>query len=323
MPNDLPPLADFLDGPGPATYAGEPDVSRLPGRDRGTPGTTVGRMHTRPPTILNIVNSEGVGFPMDLSQVTQDKMAEAAVPQTAYANSTDAAVATYHRLASGQSRPASTSRNPAYTGSVVAQLAQPAAPGLSTRRRAIQVGQPEPAPVSAPEPQRGPAAPGYVEQGVRQTRPNLMAPPQMLDRVDPPAQQVTYEVPGYGPLDNFYHQVIRTGDHLVLVYDKRYVGQRGFPRHSDSQLGMRVHGTDNLFVVQTTGIEFELDSKSLCLLSIVSEGSYNEYLEQNDPLARSMNTVPFLPEHASGEVRQYPTGGDAPGDSSHDETPGF
>lgn len=318
----IPPLEEFIgSGGGPPTYAGPPNVGDLPSRDRRTPGTVVGRRHTAAPTVLNIVDSEGRGFPVDLAQLTQAGVARAVVPPDAVGNAQDAAVATFHKLATGQ-RQTPQPRSPAYTGVVVTPLGQPQASGPLPRRRAMPMGQPEPVPASPPVAE--PPVSGYVEQGVRQTRPNLVAPPMLTGQVAPPGQQVTYEIPGYGPLEAFYHQVIRTGDHLVIVFDKRWVGQRGFPRHSPSQLGMRVHGTDKLFVVQTTGIEFELDGKALCLLQIVSEGSYSAYVEQNDPLAQSMNLVPFPPENANGEVRRYPTGSDPVGDATaHDDVPGF
>jgi hypothetical protein len=322
MDGVLPPVEQFLGG-GMAQYAGEPNVNSLPTRDRRTPGTVVGRMHTTPTTVLNIVDSEGRGFPVDLAQIDQDRMAHAVATAGYYGDPTDAAVATFHQLASHQ-RPNPQPRSPAYNSSQVTTLRTPAQAPIPARRRAVpMVGQPEPVPVNpAPAP---PAGPGYVEQGMRPTRPNLMAPPQSSDGVGPPTQQVTYEIPNYGPLDTFYHQVIRSGGHLILVFDKRHVGQRGFPRHNDNPLGMRIHGTDNLFMVQTTGIEFELDSKALCLLQIMSEGSYTEYVEQSNPLARSMNAVPFPPEASNGHVQDWSNraGGDAPGDDIHDTIPGF
>lgn len=326
MSHPIPALEEFLGGNTAPQYVGPVNPGTIPTRDGRTPGTTVGRYHSQPTTVMHICGEDGKGFPVDLAQLSQDKVARAMVPPSAQADATDAAIATFHRLASGQSRPsAPPPPNPAYTGVVVTPLGQPQASGPQPqRRRATPMGQPEAAPlgqVAAPPP----AGPGFVDQGARPTRPTLVAPPPLSGQVAPPTQQVTFEIPGYGPLDAFYHQVIRTGDHLVLVFDKRHVGNRSFPRHSNGQLGMRVHGTDNLFMVQTTGIEFELDSKALCLLSVVSEGSYNAYLEQSDPLARQMNAVPFLPEHASGETRSYPAGGDAPGDDEfggHDHHPG-
>jgi len=282
----------------------------------------VGRRHSQTTTILNICDENGRGFPVDLSQVDGDKVARATVPEHAAGSIQDAAVATFHALARGQVRREAPARSPAYTNVQVTDLGRPA----RERRRAVPMGRPEPGPVSAPPPP--PPSPGFVDQGARVTRPILVAPPPLSSEVRQPAQQVTYEIPNYGPLDTFYHQVIRAGDHLVLVFDKRWHGQQGFPRHTQSSLGMRVHGTDCLFVVKTTGIEFELDGKALCLLAVESEGSYSAYAAQNDPLARAMAAVPFLPEHADGEVWRNPAGPHAPGDDpdfgdGHDAHPGF
>lgn len=300
MSNDSQPLED-LSASG-AHYSGSPeadDLAELPVRDRRTPGTLVGRSHMQSPTILNIVNSEGQGFPVDLSQITPDQVKRVQQPFHSFGTTEEAAVATFRLLASSQNIPQSASaRHSVYNG-VVVQDARAAT-------RARPMGQPEAMPTAAVTASSAAQGPGYVEQGVRSTYPNLVTGIPTVNQVEPPRQQVTYEIPGYGPLDVFYHQVIRAGDHLVLVFDKRYVGQRGFPRHSHVQLGMRIHGTDKLFMVQTTGIEFDLDTKALCLLTIVEEGSYSEYQAQNDPLQQVLGRIPF-PGDADddGETRDH------------------
>ena len=287
MSNDSQPLED-LSASG-VHYSGPleaDDLAESPVRDRRMSGALVGRSHIQSPTILNIVNSEGQGFPVDLSQITPDQVKRVQQPFHSFSTTEEAAVATFRLLASSQSIPRSASaRHSVYNG-VVVQDAR-------ATTRAIPMGQPETLPAAAAI-TASPAAqgPGYVEQ-VRSTYPNLVTGIPTVNQVEPPRQQVTYEIPGYGPLDVFYHQVIRAGDHLVLVFDKRYVGQRGFPRHSHVQLGMRIHGTDKLFMVQTTGIEFDLDTKALCLLSIVEEGSYSEYQAQSDTLQQVLDRIPF------------------------------
>lgn len=303
MPADpLPPLASILAAPPPA-----PPAAAGPAGPPPIPGFLLGQP-TTPPSVLNvIVGDSGRGFAVDLSRVTKEAAAAAAVPPHAAGSRADAAISALYNMAAGQARPA---RPPAPERVVRLDLPAPA------------VGRPEVAPLGVRPP---PAAPRYVEQAQP-----VAAPLQLTAEAAPagavhPRQQVTFEVPGYGPLEAYYHQVIRAGEHLVLVYDRRYAGPRAFPRHSPAELAARVHGTDRLFGVRTTGVQFDLGDNAVCVLRVTTEAAYSDYQAAaggDDPLAAVMAAAPFPESPDDGEDRRHPPGGDPAGDA-HDASPGF
>lgn len=122
---------------------------------------------------------------------------------------------------------------------------------------------------------------GYVEQRGPQVRRAPPSPAQAFQS-QAPSQKVTFEIDAYGSLESFYHQVIHKDDFLALVYDLRFQGPKSFPRHSESTLGLHVDGTDKLFLIRTTGIQFVVGYQEICVLVIENERSYSSYLARQD-----------------------------------------
>jgi hypothetical protein len=159
---------------------------------------------------------------------------------------------------------------------------------------------------------------GYTDSA--RPLPNLPTPP--AEGVAPPAQLVTFEVPGFGPLQARFHSVKFTGTHLVLVVDARYGGGVNFPRHSDTLLGVDVAEADRVFSARTTGIEFEVEASRVCVLEVVASAPRAEFEQQARPGPPTMD-LPAFPEFDDhGEERRDPRGPDAAG-SGHDTVPGF
>jgi hypothetical protein len=130
-----------------------------------------------------------------------------------------------------------------------------------------------------------------------------------------PQQRVTFDVPGYGPIEAFYHKVTRKDDFIILAYDTGFTGPRSFPRHSAQQLAMHIFGTDQLFLIETTGRVWEEDGVERCMLNIKKEGSYNAYRENE--ITESDVQVPLPPEEVfddARETRSDCSGGDSPGE---------
>jgi hypothetical protein len=93
----------------------------------------------------------------------------------------------------------------------------------------------------------------------------------MTPDTHPPQFTVNFEIEGFGTHEAPYHQVIRSEQALVLVYDTRYTGgQKYFPQ-TDRPLGVHVHGTDSMYLVHTTNIQFPLDYWEVCVLLIENE----------------------------------------------------
>lgn len=94
----------------------------------------------------------------------------------------------------------------------------------------------------------------------------------------PPAEQVVYEVDGFGHLTAPYHKVIREGINLVLVYDNRYTGgQKFFPEPNDNKtLIVDVKSHPCVYKVMAPGIQFMLDVYDVCVLFIVEEAVKGE-----------------------------------------------
>jgi len=92
-----------------------------------------------------------------------------------------------------------------------------------------------------------------------------------------PDKTVTYEVEGFGQLSSAYHDIVRDGINLILVYDCGYTaGQKFFPQSDpDKNFIVDVHDMESIFKVISPDIKFTLnyDNKKLeiCVLFIVAE----------------------------------------------------
>lgn len=296
----LPPLEQFLGRQNgasvPTTAAAIAGIPNLPSRF-GIRPTTIGEVYSNMPTTMEVIGEDNTKITVDLNRA---KESLPHVPPHAHASRADAAAAAYYGIAEKQ---AGTVRGRSTAGEPVVRTL----PDQNARN----VGRPELPPAGVP-PRR--AASGYVEQNV-QRRPQVVSAPRQLEQPVPqPGQPVTFDVPGFGLLDVEFQKVVRSRDHLVLVADAR-LRKPGFPQHSDRDLGLRVGGTDILYVVRTTGIEFELDGKRVCVLSITQEGSYEDFAASTDEPV----------EEYHGGPRDVPQAVESDPDyaSDHDETPGF
>ena len=120
------------------------------------------------------------------------------------------------------------------------------------------------------------------QPGVRDLRqidmtPNSYLPQQPPQMADLPDIEVTFEVHGLGPLTVRYHDLIVEQGFLVLVYDTRCQhAMRYFPQKYDGEnqprIAMNVTGTDVVYSVLTTGIQFVHDTFEMCVLLIDDVG---------------------------------------------------
>ena len=91
--------------------------------------------------------------------------------------------------------------------------------------------------------------------------------------VGPPTCKVTLEMQG-NPFrqEAFYHEVIREGAALVLVFDRRAVGfPRVFPQVSEQDLAVHIEGKPVIYVTQSTGIQFPFRDYDMHVLLIKAE----------------------------------------------------
>jgi len=89
----------------------------------------------------------------------------------------------------------------------------------------------------------------------------------------PPTCKVTFEVHG-NPFkqEAFFHEVIREGASLILVFDRRAVGfPRVFPQTTDSDLAVLVEGRNMIYRTACTGIQFPFRDFDMHILLIKEE----------------------------------------------------
>lgn len=91
--------------------------------------------------------------------------------------------------------------------------------------------------------------------------------------VGPPSVQIVFEMEHFGNLEVRYHDVIIEEGFIVLVYDSRYTGgTKYFPPTAQSEnapaLALNVLGTDDVYLVHTTGIQYNHEGREHCILMI-------------------------------------------------------
>ena len=114
----------------------------------------------------------------------------------------------------------------------------------------------------------------------------------------PPTFKVTFEIHGVPfTQEAFYHQIIRDGPNLVLVFDRRAVGfPRNFPQTTESDMAVHIEGQDVAYRTQTTGIHFPFLDYDLCVLLIKSEHPLNAQPAEEPMMAApqaGMSTLPI------------------------------
>jgi len=92
-----------------------------------------------------------------------------------------------------------------------------------------------------------------------------------------PTIEVVFEMEGYGTNRAYYHDVIVQPGFIILVYDNRYQGPRWFPPVAESDnpppLAMNVTGTEEVYRVQTTGVQYAVGHLEHCTLMITETGA--------------------------------------------------
>lgn len=97
-------------------------------------------------------------------------------------------------------------------------------------------------------------------------------------QVGPPTVQVVFEMEHFGTLPVNYHDVIVQEGFIVLVFDNRHTGStKYFPPTQRGETGPRmainIVGTPDVYLVQTTGVQFEHESREFCVLMIEQSGA--------------------------------------------------
>lgn len=97
-------------------------------------------------------------------------------------------------------------------------------------------------------------------------------------QVGPPGVQVIFEMEHFGNLPINYHDVIVQEGFIVLVFDTRHTAStKYFPPtpkgDSGPRMALNIVGTPEVFLVQTTGMQFEHDSREYCILMIEQTGA--------------------------------------------------
>jgi hypothetical protein len=114
------------------------------------------------------------------------------------------------------------------------------------------------------------------------SQPHLHTPPMTATAAvapgapGPPTAKVDFEVRGT-PFKNeaFFHQVIRHGPNLIMVFDNRAVGYpRMFPQTVQEDLAVHITGSEVIYITAATGIQFPLDHYEVCVLLIKDEYPY-------------------------------------------------
>lgn len=245
---------------------------------------------------------------VDFALLHKDKISEAFAQASVEAPSdiSDRAVYTYLHMAEASKQASA------------AKLAPPAADRVLVSRPVGAFGA-SPKPPAPPSQELSEAPP--VRPSESQPRPEVQQPARVPERAPPlsivsdvrspvparkqsmehnkqaprPLRKVLVELPKpFGTFTAYYHDVIRTDDLLIFVYDHREsnLQQVWFPPAPDlspdeegnvpepSQLGVLVYDkegqADTGFIVYPTGARFAYEGLEYCLLSIYKEKSYKE-----------------------------------------------
>lgn len=113
-----------------------------------------------------------------------------------------------------------------------------------------------------------PAAP---QPQVRELREIDMREPAAA--VGPPQIQVTFEMEHFGNLEVRYHDVVIQDGFIVLIFDTRHTNStKYFPPTATSDnapaMALNVAGTPDVYLVQTTGIQYTHEGREHCILMV-------------------------------------------------------
>lgn len=112
-----------------------------------------------------------------------------------------------------------------------------------------------------------------AQQSPPMATPTLMHGMAQPASVGPPTVPVVFEMEHFGKMTARYHEVIFDDRFIVLVYDTRHTSSvKYFPpvatgEHSP-RIAISVEDSNEGYLIQTTGIQFQLDAQELCILLI-------------------------------------------------------
>jgi|GEM_PF-4047433 hypothetical protein len=135
-----------------------------------------------------------------------------------------------------------------------------------------------PAATTIQQPATIPAVPVSLFQPHLNTPEATTAPLTENNGAQAPTVKISFEVRGMPfKQDAFFHQVVREGHALILVFDTRAVGYpMTFPQMPEDvsnapDIAVYLEGSNSIYVTAMTGIQFPLDQYEICVLLIKDE----------------------------------------------------
>jgi hypothetical protein len=102
-------------------------------------------------------------------------------------------------------------------------------------------------------------------------------PPPAATIIGAPGTNVVFETEGWGSFEASYHEVIKSDQALVLVYDKRFKGgMKFFPPVTDKLMAAKIDGVDRVYFVHSCGTKFEHGGYEYCILPIEQDVEVND-----------------------------------------------
>jgi len=93
----------------------------------------------------------------------------------------------------------------------------------------------------------------------------------------PPTIEVTFEIQHFGTHQAYYHDIIVETGFMVLIWDTRYRGPKYFPPPAQDEsappLALNITGTNEVYLVHTTGIQYENQGREHCVLMVERVGA--------------------------------------------------
>lgn len=233
------------------------------------------------PTVIIDPDESGQGFVVDMTKMSKAAI-QAAVDQVQVTPDMDdfsKATEIMRKFAVGQEQPQATPQQPEQqrvpvqpqqqwsppqaTPQPVPMTPQPTQPVQQATGFDAQLQQPWPKPV---QPQV--SLFDQVAQKQQQPPPPTVPPEALVPRFKASFQSRNAPC----TQDGFFHQIIRQGPNLILIYDTRAIGYpRTWPQAVDEDVAVHLDGANVLYITQTTGIEFTLEHNDICVLLIKEE----------------------------------------------------
>ncbi len=110
---------------------------------------------------------------------------------------------------------------------------------------------------------------------------DLPPAPAPMQQAGPPTIEVVFEMEHFGSLDVRYHDVLIENGFIVLVFDTRHQGStKYFPpvaqNESAPPMALNVVGTNEVYLVHTTGLQYVHEEREYCLLMVERTGTLQE-----------------------------------------------